>query len=127
MRTFTLIIMLSFSNFLYAADGNSHIITVDTANPKFTITVPANPRTGFSWSVKQIDSAVIEKEKKQYRASNTKLLGVSGEMVFTFQLKELKSYPASSRIILFYSHPKMRKKGKIKIYTVKIISTGLKK
>ncbi len=52
----------------------------------FTLTLEANPSTGFSWQLVKIsDQTVLEFVKKEYLATASNLVGVPGKEVWTFK------------------------------------------
>jgi inhibitor of cysteine peptidase len=120
MRVFRVIFLLFFVGVIHASTDPNVEIIVSPSDPEFTITVPANPTTGFSWRVKEMNTELFEKISKKFQKKQTRLIGSGGHTEFTFKLKKLADYPASSRIILYYSQPWEPKKGKIKIFTVTI-------
>jgi inhibitor of cysteine peptidase len=78
-------------------------IHVDGKNNQFAITLPANPTTGFQWSVKQYDKTLLQIKEQDYKASPTQRLGAGGCMIVTFSRVKGAIYPKSTIILFRYS------------------------
>ena len=80
-------------------------IQVPVKQKQFNVTLPANPSTGYHWTVQYYDRNVLNLVQGKYIAPNTRLLGAGGKMVYTFSLRPGKSYPENTRMILKYARP----------------------
>ena len=69
----------------------------------FTITLPANPTTGFSWTVKSYDKEYFKLAKKEYLPSEPKRIGSGGSSLFTFDVQ--KVFDGKQAITLVYARP----------------------
>lgn len=69
----------------------------------FTITLPANPTTGFLWSVSDYDKNLFELVEQNYITSNSNLIGAGGNSIFKFKIKKQSKYPNFSIIKFKYS------------------------
>lgn len=65
-------------------------IIVEHNQKTFTITLPANLSTGFSWTLAKYDQRVMNPISHKYVApKNKKLIGAPGYVVWTFLLKKM--------------------------------------
>ncbi len=78
-------------------------VHVNRTDSTFEITLPANPTTGYQWTIKQIDHSLLQLKSQQYIRPNTHLLGAGGAERFVFQLLEGKPYPKQTEIELSYA------------------------
>jgi len=79
-------------------------ITVCLKHPDFTITLPANPTTGFSWHIQKYSKNMFEFISEKYIASkNKKLMGAPGTQTFHFKAKK-ENYAVAqvSHIVFLY-------------------------
>lgn len=60
-------------------------ITVNAKLPRFYITQPANPTTGYGWVIKNYDHQLIVLISTFYQPPDTRLIGAGGTMVWLFQ------------------------------------------
>lgn len=82
-------------------------IVVKKSNPIVRITLPANPTTGYSWSLKSYDNnIVVPVTRKFFPPSSKKLTGAPGYEVWTFRVN-LKGFvvPQITSINLIYLRP----------------------
>lgn len=119
LRTrFEISAFLILALFLITGCAAKDKITINTKQENFTITLPANPTTGFLWSVVDYDKEIFDLTNQQYITSKVGLVGAGGNSLFTFKLKKLLSYPSSSIIKFKYSRswePKSAMNKEIKI------------
>lgn len=78
-------------------------VRVDKNQSSFRITLPANPTTGFQWTVKQYDKKLLKIQDSYYAASATKRMGAGGDMTFIFSRLSTKSFPNSTIILFRYA------------------------
>lgn len=114
MRGLILTAMMIWS-FISVAGEN--MITLKQAQSLFSITVDANPTTGYSWSIKEMDKDNFRLLKKQYTAVNQGLIGSGGKTEFKFKVVN-KAFKGKSQIVLVYSRPWDPKSGTSKIFTI---------
>ncbi|KTD67666.1 secreted protein [Legionella santicrucis] len=93
-------LFLSFSMMTYANDNLT--LDVNVSSPNFEVTLPANPTTGFQWSVVHYNTKLLTLSNSSYERPKTKLIGASGQMHFIFTLQKGKNYPASTDILFKY-------------------------
>lgn len=115
MKTLWSGLLLAFASFTQAADTMS--LNVDTSNSQFEVTLPANPTTGYQWTVEQYDKSILKLLSSKYVAPQTKLIGAGGQMLFTFQLLG-KIYPQSSTLVFKYARPWEANTGTVKKVTI---------
>lgn len=101
MKRLVICLFLSFSALAHA---NGYLtLNVNNQNPSFVITVPANPTTGFQWTVVHYNKNLFTLSHSMYERPKTNLIGAGGQMHFTFMLKKGKTYPESTKIVLKYA------------------------
>lgn len=114
---------LLFSMMGCANDTSSLLVKVNS--PNFIITLPANPTTGFQWTVLNLDKKLISLTGSQFEKPNTKLIGAGGQMHFSFTLNKASTYPASTEIVFQYARPWEKGSQTLKRFKINIIkSTG---
>ena len=89
-------------------------IHVDRSSQQFAVTLPANPTTGYQWTVTTYDKQLLHVTSSHYAARQTKRIGAGGEMIFIFALNKGKSYPNSTRMLFTYARPWDSKSGSLK-------------
>lgn len=94
-------LFLVFSMMGYA--DNTMTMNVNVNEPSFVITLPANPTTGFQWSVVRFDKDLLTLRSSSYEKPKTNLIGAGGQMNFIFGLQKKKSYPDNTLIVLKYA------------------------
>ncbi|HHT0592375.1 TPA: protease inhibitor I42 family protein [Legionella anisa] len=101
MKTVFGLLLLSFSMMGYADDNLTMNVNVD--EPSFVVALPANPTTGFQWSVVRFDKSLLTLRSSTYERPKTELIGAGGQMNFTFGLQKSKSYPDNTIIVFKYA------------------------
>lgn len=95
------------------------------AGKKFTISLKANPTTGYSWQLaKPLDEAVVKLDKKDYQADShpPNMVGVGGKEVWTF------TAVGSGKSVIALKHVRSWEKDKPPVQTAsyEVIVTGKK-
>ncbi len=81
-------------------------ILVTVKNPVITITVPANPTTGYSWFLKKYDRDLLIPKGATYNAPKKAMPGAPGYTVWRFFVKRTAfSVPRITSIKLIYARP----------------------
>lgn len=81
-------------------------IVVAQANPEFTISLAANPTTGYSWHVESYRHHLVSIVSHQFRPSTTKLVGAGGVETWTFKVQpEAFVAPHVTKIKMLYARP----------------------
>ncbi len=65
---------------------------------RFEVTLPANPTTGFQWTLQKYDRERFSFEKDIYTPSKPEMPGASGKHTFYFKQKDNTSCPKSTKI-----------------------------
>jgi inhibitor of cysteine peptidase len=118
------LLLLGFSMMAYANDNLTLNVNVD--KPGFEVTLPANPTTGFQWSVVHFDKNLLTLSSSNYERPNTNLIGAGGQMHFTFMLQKGKSYPERTEIVLKYARSWEPESATEKNVVVNFIKTNTK-
>lgn len=116
MRFIVSSLLFLFSLFGYAADTS--IMIVDPNSSQFTVTLPANPTTGYKWTATTYDHKLLNLVSSRFNAPQTKLIGAGGKTTFTFKLMKGKTYPKATKILFTYAQPWEPKSGTIKKVTI---------
>ena len=100
MKFFIAIMCWVFGFNSFAAD----VITleVDKKSQVFVVSLPANPTTGFEWTLINYDKKLLHPLMKHYSSKKTKLIGSGGDMTFSFGLNKGKTYPATTKLVFCY-------------------------
>lgn len=73
-------------------------IIISKKNPVFTLTLPSNPTTGFSWKIRSYNKNLLTLIDHEFVApKNKKLMGAPGYEVWTF--KANKKHFAVNRVV----------------------------
>ncbi|WP_454783106.1 protease inhibitor I42 family protein [Legionella sp. WA2022007384] len=101
MKTVLSLLLISLSTMIHANNNSSMNVNVNA--PSFVVTLPANPTTGFQWSIVRFDKNLLTLRSSSYERPKTNLIGAGGQMHFTFARQKGKSYPDSTVIVLKYA------------------------
>ena len=115
MKRLTGIILLFIASLANA--GNVSTLTVDPDQSQFIVTLPANPTTGYQWTVTEYDKRNLKLIKSYYEPAKTKLMGAGGQMYFVFK-KVTKTYPDKTELIFKYAQPWEPENGTLKNITI---------
>lgn len=101
------------------------VVSVAANLKTFTISLPANPTTGYTWSVKSYDTKLLKLVKKKYRSKQTqsksRLIGAGGFMDFDFVC--VSSMPKSKEIFVSFLYARPWEKEKGELTKVKVVFT----
>ena len=93
-------------------------LVVDVKAAAFTVSLPANPTTGYQWVVEKYDTSHFDKISSQYVAESTTRMGAGGQMQFVFERKKDVDYPACTQMTFRYARPWEPTKGSVTRVTV---------
>ena len=100
------IIFITFlASLLLLGCAKGEKLKISSKQDDFTVTLPANPTTGFKWSLVEFDKNLFELKNHQYFSSKVGVLGAGGSMLYTFKLKKPMKCPCKSLIKFKYSRP----------------------
>ena len=75
-------------------------------NNQFMIAFPANPSTGYSWSIVSYDKTKLFLVSSQYMTPDkTRRIGAAGKMIYVFEVYDTPHYPMATRIQFRYARP----------------------
>lgn len=108
MKKIAILLCLLLSPIFVFANRLDAII-VTQKKPEFTIAIPGNPTTGYSWYLKNYDTKLIQPISHKYIANkNRKLLGAPGTFEFVFKvLPQGFIVPQSTDVEFVYARPWM--------------------
>lgn len=116
--TLLILIMSLFSTTLYAKNA-SQPITVTAKNPVFTLQLPSNPTTGYSWQLQKYNANLITPINHGFQKARTNLMGAPGVELWTFKAKPAFFIKGKTTIHMIYVRPwRGGGKGDEKIVTV---------
>lgn len=95
--------ILTLSAFAQANDSIS--INVNKNQSSFVVNLPANPTTGYQWSVLKFDKDLLTLSDSVYQKPETQLIGAGGHMLYTFTLNKSKAYPDTTKLVFKYARP----------------------
>lgn len=122
MKTVLGCLFFSVSMMTYANDN----LTLDVSpnSSSFEVTLPANPTTGFQWSIVHYDEKLLTLSHSSYENPKTKLIGSGGQMHFIFTVQKRKSYPEHTNILFKYERSWDPSGTSMKNVTVNFVKTG---
>ncbi len=103
MRLFWGCLFIFFSLTACSAHEDEQVVNANMKNGSFSVVLPANPTTGFQWSVVQYDTNLLTLDSSNFEKPHTNLIGAGGQMHYTFKLIPGKKYPGSTIIQFKYS------------------------
>lgn len=112
-------LFLGLSMTVHANDVISMDVNMNQSN--FVVTLPANPTTGYQWSVVQFDKNLLALNSSKYEGLKTAMVGAGGEMHFTFALQKGKTYPDFTEIQFKYARSWEPKSGIVKNVKVNFV------
>ena len=119
MRALLSCLLLGISIMAYADDET---MTVNAKASELIINLPANPTTGFQWSIVKYDHALLTLSSSTYEKPKTNLVGAGGQMHYVFQLNKGSVAPKSTELKFKYGRswePKTATLKTIKVNFVK--------
>ena len=93
-------------------------MTVVKGSSQFVVTLPANPTTGFQWTVVNYDKSKLQLTGLQYVAPKTTRIGAGGHAQFSFKLLKSVVYPSTMIIQFKYARAWEKKAGIVQSVTV---------
>lgn len=119
MKSLYFTLFMVFSNMVYAAQPIT--MTVDPQQKHFKVILPANPSTGYQWSLVSYDKASFNLLKSNYEAPNTQLIGAGGSMVFIFVPRSGKNYPAKTSMRFNYNRSWEKNGGQEQLVNINFV------
>lgn len=98
--------IISLINIAFAENSNQVI----QKNGMITISLPANPTTGYQWQLKKYDKALLKLQEGHYQSTNSQLIGSGGQMIFKFKI--LSKQKLKTEVQLEYARPWEKEAGK---------------
>lgn len=117
-------LFFGISTMSYANDNPT--LNVNVSSPSFEVTLPANPTTGFQWSVVQYNKKLLTLSNSSYEQPKTKLMGAGGQMHFIFTLQKGVNFPQSTEIQLKYARSCEPSSATLRNIKVNFVKTGKK-
>ena len=100
MRTLVSLCLLLCSIIVH---GDIVTLSVDLSSKQFIVALPANPTTGYQWTLNTYDKSIMELASSEFVVSKSKLIGAGGEMTYTFNLIAGKTYPNTTQLQFTYA------------------------
>lgn len=117
--------LLAFCFVVSTAIAAPDIIYVTKAKPVFSIELPANATTGYSWVLGKHDPLIQLIKYTYYPSRNKQLMGAPGHAVFQFKVAAKAFNLKSARqllVALVYQRPWNYDVGQRRIFSVQITS-----
>ena len=121
MNVFWSCFLFCISFIAYANDDSSMNVNLNASS--FVVTLPANPTTGYQWSVVSFDKNLLTLNKSFFEQPKTNLVGAGGQMHFTFTLLRGKKYPEHSDIVFKYARSWEPGSATIKHVTIHFVAS----
>lgn len=102
--------------FLYALWGcaaRPMTMQVDPHATQFTVSLPANPTTGYQWASTAYDKSCVTLSKQTFLPPKTHLIGAGGVMTFVFVVSKNRSCLQKTTLSFTYSRPWEKTKGTV--------------
>ena len=120
--TVILCVLLCWSTLGFSAEKLS--VTVDADASQFTVSLPANPTTGFKWVVSKYDTTHFNYLSSEYVATLPARIGSGGHSVFHFSRKSGVKYPRTSHMLFHYARAWEAKSGTDMDVTIYFLSAS---
>lgn len=126
-RNILLFVFFGFSTATYAANTTvkqnknqqDKPIIVSAKSPTFTIKIPSNPSTGYSWFLKSYNHELLKPKNYHYNPANNNTAGAPGISEWIFEAdNNAFNVPQVATIVLQYMRPWEAKAIKTKTITV---------
>lgn len=101
-------------NHLTKENQNQHVKI--RQQQEFTVTLPANPTTGYTWSVADSNTIHIQAIETVKYTAHSKKIGAGGDQEFRFKATE----PGTSTLKLIYHRPWEKDVAPVDSFTVTI-------
>ena len=99
-----ILILLLFSSNSYS--DRPLVLNKERANAEFSVSLGANPSTGFQWKLSYYDKRLFRLIDSHYsikKKSAQDMIGAGGIMVFKFALKSGHDYPLHTKMSFIYA------------------------
>ncbi len=106
---------------LVSCANNNQSLNVSVKQSGFVVSLPANPTTGYQWSLVGFDKNILTLSSSHFEKPKTDLIGAGGQMSFTFLLKPSKNYPDNTKIKFMYARPWEKNSGVTQSVTVNFL------
>ncbi|MBA2709844.1 MAG: protease inhibitor I42 family protein [Tatlockia sp.] len=101
-----------FLLFTFGANAaDSVTMNINPAQKQFLITLPANPTTGYQWSLVNYDQTLLKLKESRFLASKSQLIGAGGKMRFKFEIIKNDNLPSKTQLLFKYQRPWESKGG----------------
>ena len=98
-------IVLGLSLWGLACAGTRPVVVVPPKQATFAVALPANPTTGYQWTVVAYDKTKLVLLGQKYQSKRLKLIGGGGEMFFYFKCRALNHMPRHMTLQFVYKRP----------------------
>lgn len=102
MKTIMMTLLCLVVSSVQAADKQM-TINVKAKDSAFEVTLPANPTTGYQWTLQKYDKTLVKAGDEHFLVPQSGLMGASGFSVFNFQVKSGVQRPASTTLVFRYA------------------------
>lgn len=103
MKVLFTLIGLLLNSLLWAQAPAKITIQVDPSANMYSVSLPANPTTGYQWQLKSYDQSFQLMSGSKYIAPKSSLIGAGGTMKFTFVQRKNTQWPDQTSLQFEYS------------------------
>jgi predicted secreted protein len=102
------------------SESKGNIVFVNSTKPDFTITMPRNATTGYSWILKNPEVyTFVEQISYKYELGDRKLIGSGGQDIWQFRVrKEYFKAPVTFQLHFIYAQPWELMIGQEKVFNI---------
>ncbi|WP_207386015.1 protease inhibitor I42 family protein [Legionella gresilensis] len=116
--------LLSVIATTYAATSYKPMtINLKPTDTQFQVILPANPTTGYQWTLHNYDRSLLRLVSNQFNPPNSKLMGAGGQTVFTFEIIHGAVTPGVTSLVFSYARSWENQGGTSQTVTVRFRDT----
>jgi inhibitor of cysteine peptidase len=108
---------------IYAMNNKPMVIILKPAHTQFRVVLPANPTTGYQWTLHNYNKSLLRLVSSQFNRPNSTLIGAGGSAIFTFQVIPGAITPSVTALVFSYARPWEPQKGTLQTVTVRFQDT----
>ncbi len=98
-------------------------MNVNPTKKQFVITLPANPTTGYQWSLVNYDHSLLTLKESRFLPSKSQLIGAGGKMKFKFTIINSKNFPSKTSLLFKYQRPWEEKSATFKTVNINFVNS----
>ncbi|MGQ3887714.1 protease inhibitor I42 family protein [Legionella sp. CNM-1927-20] len=119
----TIILLVVIATSYAATSDKPMTINLKPHDTQFQVVLPANPTTGYQWTLHNYDRSLLRLVSNQFIRPNSKLMGARGATVFTFEIIHGAVTPSVTSLVFSYARPWENQGGTSQTVTVRFQDT----